>query len=1056
MPIPRKTYSICRRYEDIVGFAEQLEEEFPWLRTSQVSGHPPSSCLRDKSVSPPWLVLKARSPSPVCNNELECTQRKESLNRYLTELFSYSPVVTQSRLVAEFFGIWKTDLEFRLNHRDDDPLALHSLFTLPFQTASLQSSTAPVALLSPVLSDTSMDVDSKLFEPVSPGQMSSSVGIIFPSPPSSPCMSAASSRKGSLWCPTETTPFSLSTEALSHKSSFLKLPSSSGSFHDSDDSDDNEDNESRRGDESDYSDTDSEYDSEPDEFSPHGSFGSESVYERVESVEDFKSLINPAAAMLGKLCKVASLENLGDRSPTPSPPRASAPRRERIVVVFPEEHRKPVDDFEKNVRNSTSADSSNAPYQFSSQLAFVEGHRLIPNVPKFVPVPITKHSKHSSLTLSDRPLQTGTKQSHKHTYQDSYHAQTGKTLSVSSIQTLGPSSSLPVPPQSWRSRANCPRSEKRGSLYRFLKSSGKVSVLNIATKASVRMATLVPYKRSPVSSVSVSGSNHHSQSPTYDDADDAVQQWTSLIKITSKPTGERLSDISATMHESSSAPSHSSSRPSSPFSRYNSMSTPSSTTIAFVRLSSESATESPILSMATVPASLLAGSFSFTFKILLDEETILALQVIEDDPNFVLSVPDLRLRVAKKLARSQADVSEAFELVWSTWSGEQVVLKNDGELKRAMQAAQGSRTASSEPSRLPEILMGLGFFLTPWVRAKDRTEFRYEFRTRALAIAIRVNRAWRNTLTPFLWMVFDDTEMNCFNIPQATLNVNSRYFRSLKIGNPTTISWVIASTNADHAAFSAHLLSALTVPLENLQNLSIEQLQACNTHYFPWLLTGLPSLKHLTIRNCSGIERCDTAGFDEPFPNLTVLRLGCKWCTNPGLAQLVRFCPNLERLFLNPSADCPCQVPYEAFQVDVMMTSGEYAELIGATKELRHLEMPIVDLDMEIFQALMEHSATLETLDLDEGESSQETENGEEEDDNEEVDHEVEVEEESASELYALENAKEDYSSNDPDNYSDGYFDNNMIEEKLDSEVSNSLCDALAQGFAPPEDSEMQ
>lgn len=37
MPIPRKAYSIYRRYEDIVGFAEQLEEEFPWLRTSQVS-----------------------------------------------------------------------------------------------------------------------------------------------------------------------------------------------------------------------------------------------------------------------------------------------------------------------------------------------------------------------------------------------------------------------------------------------------------------------------------------------------------------------------------------------------------------------------------------------------------------------------------------------------------------------------------------------------------------------------------------------------------------------------------------------------------------------------------------------------------------------------------------------------------------------------------------------------------------------------------------------------------------------------------------------------------
>lgn len=323
------------------------------------------------------------------------------------------------------------------------------------------------------------------------------------------------------------------------------------------------------------------------------------------------------------------------------------------------------------------------------------------------------------------------------------------------------------------------------------------------------------------------------------------------------------------------------------------------------------------------------------------------------------------------------------------------------------------------PLDLPEILMRLGFFLTPWVRAEEKTYIYYVFRPSVLTTARSVNRTWRDTLTPFLWMVFDDTEMNHFHISQATLNANSQYFRSFKIGNPTTITvpyqatqlrhldisgwihtrhasnliranshltelkWAIVSTNMDQTTFSAHLLSALTAPLENLQTLSIEQLKACNTHYFPWLLTGLPSLKHLSIRDCSGIERCDAASFDEPFPNLTILRLGCDWYTNPGLAQLVRFCPNLERLFLNPNADCPvtelsknlrqccprlisieCLDPYEAFKVGVMMTSDEYAELIGATKELRHLEMPIGDLDMEIYQALMEHSATLETLDL--------------------------------------------------------------------------------------------
>ncbi|KAG0038477.1 hypothetical protein BGZ82_000096 [Podila clonocystis] len=804
MPIPRKTYSIYRRYEDIIGFAEQLEEEFPWLRTDQVSGHPPSSCLRDKSFSPPWLVLKARSPSPVCNGELECTQRKESLNRYLTELFAYSPVVTQSRLVAEFFGIWKTDLEFRLNHRDDDPLALHSLFTLPFQTASPQSSTAPGTPPSPALSDVSMDVNSKLSEPVSPGQMSSSAGTIFPSPPSSPGMSAASSRKGSLWSPAEATPASLSTKALSHKSSFPKLPSPSGSFYDSDGSDDDgEDNESHNDDESDNSGTDSEYDSGSDESSSHGSLSSESVYERVESVEDFNSLLHLPSAKLRKLRKAVSLQNLRGRNPIPIPPRASSPRRERIVVVFPEEHRKPVNDVETDGHTSTRVDSSIASDRFSLQPTFAEGHRQIQNLPNFEPVPITKHSKHSSLTLSDRPLQTVAKQRHKHPYQDPCHAQTGKSSSASSTQSLGPSSSPPEPPQPWLSRVKCQSSEKRAILHRFLTSPGKDSALNIATKASASTATLVPYKKLAASPVSISGPNHRSQSSTCDDADE-VRQWTSLTKTTSKPAGERLSCTSTMKHASSSALFHHSSRPSSPFSRFNFLSCPSSSTPSLACPDSiDSATESPTLSETAFPGSLLAGNFSFTFKIILDEETILALQVIEDDPNFVLSVPDLRLRVAKKLTRSQVDVSEAFDLVWSTWNGEQVVLKNDEELKRAVQAAQGSRrhhffhylylphhiiqpdpytdTLSNEPTRFTRntheariLLDTMGPRRAPTlVRVPTKNQHHH-----------RANRTCRDTLAPFLWTMFDDTEMNRFNMPQATLNANSQNFRSFKMATP--------------------------------------------------------------------------------------------------------------------------------------------------------------------------------------------------------------------------------------------------------------------------------
>lgn len=632
-------------------------------------------------------MLKVRSPSSVCNGELECTQRKESLNRYLTELFSYSAVVTQSRLVAEFFGIWKTDLEFRISHHDNDPLALHSLFT-PTQIASSQSSTTPVAPPSPVPSDAGIDTDPKLSETISLGPWSSVRGASFPSPPSSPGMSATSTRKGSLWCPSEATPL-LSTENLSHLSSFPKLSSPSGSFHDSDESNDGgEDDENDHGHESDYSDTHSEYDSGSDESTTNDSLGSESVYERVESVEDFNSLLHPPTVMLGKLHKVASLQNLRGPSPIHIPPRASSPRRERIVVVFPEENRKPIDEVESAVHGIARADPSSVPNRVPLQTAFADGHQLIPSVPKFKPKPATKQSKHSSLTLSDRPLQTGAKQSHQHPYQDPHRVQTAKSLSVSSIQSLGPSSSVPSPIRPWLSRVKFQSSEKRSSLYRFLTSSpAKDSVLTIATKASASTATLIPYKKALASPAPVSVCNYRAQSSTFDEADDEVRQWTSLIKSTGKTNGERLMKQAST-----SAQSHTSSRPSSPFSRFNVMSGSSSSMTALTRPSgTDSASGSPILSVATIPESLLQSNFSFTFKIILDQETILALQVIEDDPGFVLSVPDLRLRVAKKLTRSQVDVSEVFELVWSAWSGELVVLKNDEELRRAMQAAQGSR-----------------------------------------------------------------------------------------------------------------------------------------------------------------------------------------------------------------------------------------------------------------------------------------------------------------------------------------------------------------------------
>jgi hypothetical protein len=52
-------------------------------------------------------------------------------------------------------------------------------------------------------------------------------------------------------------------------------------------------------------------------------------------------------------------------------------------------------------------------------------------------------------------------------------------------------------------------------------------------------------------------------------------------------------------------------------------------------------------------------------------------------------VPDLRLRVQKKLAKMDIPLPQEFELVWtpSPGGGSSVVLKNDEELRKAIQAS---------------------------------------------------------------------------------------------------------------------------------------------------------------------------------------------------------------------------------------------------------------------------------------------------------------------------------------------------------------------------------
>ncbi|KAF9139217.1 hypothetical protein BGX30_008235 [Mortierella sp. GBA39] len=173
--IPRKPYKIYRRYEDVADFADQLEEEFTGRMVAPsagiglqhdakdypnaastatstsgggfgsssycVNGNMPGSgsiAFTEKGMMDGGASATNTNNNTVTLPRLKsrlvlfvtkavCLQRKEELDRYLQELFILGPIIAHSRLVAEFFGIWKTDMEVHLSQEDRDPLALHSV-----------------------------------------------------------------------------------------------------------------------------------------------------------------------------------------------------------------------------------------------------------------------------------------------------------------------------------------------------------------------------------------------------------------------------------------------------------------------------------------------------------------------------------------------------------------------------------------------------------------------------------------------------------------------------------------------------------------------------------------------------------------------------------------------------------------------------------------------------------------------------------------------------------------------------------------------------------------
>ncbi|KAF9965973.1 hypothetical protein BGZ70_003658 [Mortierella alpina] len=166
--IPRKPYKIYRRYEDVADFADQLEEEFPLLKTTAatLAAQPAATPHAHEAISSEACRPDLGSASELLNSKAlrgQCatmaTTTSQASATATTAAALTAGALTQplclprlksslvlfvtktSRLVAEFFGIWKTDMEAHLRQADRDPLALHPVVVHTTATTATISTT---------------------------------------------------------------------------------------------------------------------------------------------------------------------------------------------------------------------------------------------------------------------------------------------------------------------------------------------------------------------------------------------------------------------------------------------------------------------------------------------------------------------------------------------------------------------------------------------------------------------------------------------------------------------------------------------------------------------------------------------------------------------------------------------------------------------------------------------------------------------------------------------------------------------------------------------------
>ncbi|KAG0038480.1 hypothetical protein BGZ82_000099 [Podila clonocystis] len=315
----------------------------------------------------------------------------------------------------------------------------------------------------------------------------------------------------------------------------------------------------------------------------------------------------------------------------------------------------------------------------------------------------------------------------------------------------------------------------------------------------------------------------------------------------------------------------------------------------------------------------------------------------------------------------------------------------------------------TNPLEMYEVVQRVGHFIQIHKRREDHRYLHFDFHPKDLISCMSVNKTWRQALTPMLWRVYNEEDMNKLHVPTKLPQANSQYFWYLDIGTPwpadtlkptqlrqLTICGQVLKTNLGLLQCN-RLLSSLVLKLYDgtnysdiqkaldsvtwLKTLTFHCGETMDPNHLAAFIFNNLDLKELHVSHIRGFERIVT---NQPLIHLSSLHLNTQMDDNPGLVHLIRFCPNLEEIWFHGYDTCPFEAIatnireccpkvssircLDTFAVNFgeeVISEDELVTLIKSSHRLTDFEMPIFDLTARVCLALLEpHWATLKMLRL--------------------------------------------------------------------------------------------